>query len=144
MIQFYYNNNKNYSVWTPRIIDDYYPPGTLSVKEKINLTYYQFTLRHKSVTEPKDRPESYLPISLIIENGKQMRLLKPVENKGYSSLVLIYHKSLRGVSPSIHKHIKGVLIINIFQANTVDDKIISENTSPGFQIWFIWSSSIYL
>ena len=140
----YYNNNKNYSVWTPRIIDDYYPLGHIVTKGKSKPNVLSVLVKSQS-SQPKDIPESYLPVSLIIENGKQTGAFwKPVENKGYSSLGHIYHRALRrGVSPSIHKHIRCINNKYLL-ANTVNDKIISENTTPGYQIWSIQDSDLFI
>ena len=141
----YFNKIKNYSIWSPRIIDDYFPLGHIISKGNTPPNKLSLLIKSQKSTIPKDKPVSYLPVSFIIENQKpEGAFWKPVENKGYKSLGHIYHKPLRrGTQPSIHKHIRCVNSKYLIP-NSVEDIIVSEKKTPGYQVWNIQESNLFL
>ena len=141
----YHNKFKNYSIWCPRIIDDYFPLGHIITKGNRPPNKLSLLIKSQGTLSPKDKPSSYLPVSFIIENQKpEGAFWKPVENKGYKALGHIFHKPLRrGSEPSIHKHIRCINNKYLLP-NSVEDIVISEKKTPGYQVWNIQESNLFL
>lgn len=138
----YYNNTKKYSIWSPKIIDDYYPIGHIITRGK-NPPNILSTL--VKTNNSINKPQSFSPISLIIENGRQEGgFWKPIEKKGHVSLGHIYHKPLRpGLNPSIHRHIRCIPKKYLLPS-TVNNIIVSENKKPGYQLWGIEGDNSFI
>jgi hypothetical protein len=137
----YYNKNKKYSVWSPKIIDNYYPIGHVITKGRNPPNILSTLIKSNSL----NKPDSFSPISLIIENRRQEGgFWKPIEKKGYVSLGHIYHRPLRrGLNPSIHRHIRCIPKKYLIPS-TVNNIIISDKRTPGYQIWGIEGENSFI
>ena len=141
----YYNNIKNFSIWTPRIIDDYYPLGHIIKKDKTPPNLLSILIKSQNIEYPKDRPQSYEPITILLENNKNKGAIwRPIVYKNYISLGHIYHSPITlGKIPSVHKHIRCINK-QYLTPTSLNSIVTKDSKSPGYEIWNIHNSNLFI
>jgi len=138
-----YNKEMNYSVWTPRPINDYYPLGHVFTQGTTNPKVLSILVKSDDGNNPRDRPIRYEPVTVISNGNKGGFFWKPINYKGYKSMGHIYHDKLPSNKiPSLHKHIRCVP--NKFIITTGIGDILTKNKNKGHQIWSINDSPHFI
>lgn len=91
----YSHPNKEYYIWEPKRIDDYYPIGQVITRTDVEPTYPSILL--KSNSNGLDKPIKYIVVAKTEDNLGVYRI---VSSKGYKTLGHIISKT----KPSIHKY----------------------------------------
>jgi hypothetical protein len=138
-----HNKEMNYSIWTPRPINDFYPLGHVCTEGKQYPKILSILVKSEEKNNPRDRPVRYEPSTVVSNIKKGGFFWKPITYKGYKSLGHIYHDRLpNNKIPSVHKHIR--CIPNKYVLTTGIGDVSIKNKSNGQQIWSINDSPHFI
>ena len=144
----WYNKNKNYTIWEPEPISDYYPLGHLITKGE-NPPKKSALLIKSNTNNKSDRPIRYDLVSYIIlsankNNIKKIGIWKPIPYKGYTCVGHVFQ--IGHQPPSVH--LVRCVPSKITKLSAVDNIIVEEqpliSNLKGYNLWSIYDSNYFV
>lgn len=134
----WYNKKKNYSIWEPESIDNYYPLGhviSLGTKKPKKESILV------KIKNPDSKPKNYNLITVINTSNNKISVWKPITNTGYMYMGNLFQIGMN--KPSIHK-IRCIPEYTLKESSLVSITVKELQKFGGYKIWDILNSNYFI